>query len=136
MSKWILLVFGSGLVGIVSAAELYQWTDADGVIHFGDRPPAGGGAEERAVVVPERIGTVAPEAAPVRAPVKRSRRTARPSGAALQAERRKRAEKCHRARQQRRAVAAKLRVGYRASQYRSLRQREERARADIRFYCD
>jgi hypothetical protein len=30
------------LATAVPAAEVYRWTDADGKVHFGDKPPAGG----------------------------------------------------------------------------------------------
>jgi hypothetical protein len=31
---------------MASATEVYRWTDADGVTHFGDRQPAGTQAEQ------------------------------------------------------------------------------------------
>ncbi|WJW75662.1 DUF4124 domain-containing protein [Thiohalobacter sp. IOR34] len=41
----LVLLFSAGL----AAAEVYRWTDAEGRVHFGDRPPASG-----AEVVPLR----------------------------------------------------------------------------------
>jgi glutaredoxin len=32
-------------------AEIYQWTDAEGVIHFGDRPPSGASAKHITVEI-------------------------------------------------------------------------------------
>lgn len=37
VAVWLLLSAAS------AAAEVYKWTDADGRVHFGDRPPAGRG---------------------------------------------------------------------------------------------
>lgn len=43
------------LTGIISgnalAGEVYSWTDANGVVHFGDRPPEG--QESRTIIIPE-----------------------------------------------------------------------------------
>ncbi|WP_165495685.1 DUF4124 domain-containing protein [Marinobacter halodurans] len=36
-------------------AEVYQWTDAQGQVHFGDRPPANADARERQIESPRRL---------------------------------------------------------------------------------
>lgn len=38
MRIWVLLV---GLWPALALAEVYRWTDAQGQVHFGERPPAG-----------------------------------------------------------------------------------------------
>jgi hypothetical protein len=37
--------------GSTVAGEVYSWTDENGVVHFGDRPPAG--QDVRTIVIPE-----------------------------------------------------------------------------------
>ena len=43
MERRATLVLGLalGLAGAVGAADIHQWRDADGRVHFGDHPPAG-----------------------------------------------------------------------------------------------
>ena len=39
---WLLLALVTGLVSTHSlAGEIYKWTDENGLVHFGDRPPQG-----------------------------------------------------------------------------------------------
>ena len=39
---WLLLALATGLVTTHSlAGEIYKWTDENGLVHFGDRPPQG-----------------------------------------------------------------------------------------------
>ena len=52
----VLLFCGSGMTAM---AEIYQWTDADGQVHFGDRPPSSGA---RTIDMPETSVTTAPTA--------------------------------------------------------------------------
>ena len=48
----LLLIAGSGIIsGNVVAGEIYSWTDKNGVVHYGDRPPEGQKTE--IIVVPE-----------------------------------------------------------------------------------
>ncbi|MDX1754578.1 MAG: DUF4124 domain-containing protein [Marinobacter sp.] len=50
----VLLVWGSA---VLVHAGVYKWTDADGRVHFGDRPPASAEAEPIAVVPPASLGS-------------------------------------------------------------------------------
>jgi glutaredoxin len=42
----LLLFLLLALTAEVSAQSVYQWTDAKGVVHFGDKPPANGTARQ------------------------------------------------------------------------------------------
>jgi hypothetical protein len=42
----LLVVSGPFVPGSASAAELFRWTDAEGRVNFGDRPPVAAGVEE------------------------------------------------------------------------------------------
>ena len=53
MQKGVLLTLC--LFTGLSAAEVYRWTDADGKVHFGDKPPAGGAAPETEVIDEESL---------------------------------------------------------------------------------
>jgi len=47
-----VLVLAAGLASVsVLANEIYRWTDENGVVHFGDRPPEG--QQAHAIQVPE-----------------------------------------------------------------------------------
>jgi len=47
-----VLVLAAGLASVsVLANEIYRWTDENGVVHFGDRPPEG--QQTQAIHVPE-----------------------------------------------------------------------------------
>jgi len=35
-----VLLAATALAGAAAATEIYRWVDADGTVHFGDRPPA------------------------------------------------------------------------------------------------
>lgn len=52
---FMLLLLCSG--GMSASAEVYQWTDAEGHVHFGDRPPVSGA---RTVHLPETSTPPAP----------------------------------------------------------------------------
>lgn len=41
------------LLAVGAPAEVYKWTDAEGRVHFGDRPPQGGA---ETVPMPEKMG--------------------------------------------------------------------------------
>ncbi|WP_105102433.1 DUF4124 domain-containing protein [Microbulbifer pacificus] len=45
MHRALLLLAGAALAISADAQELYRWVDADGKVHFGDRPPAEANAE-------------------------------------------------------------------------------------------
>lgn len=47
MTTRILLVLAALLIGqAMAAGKIYTWTDEDGVVHYGDRPPRDANAEE------------------------------------------------------------------------------------------
>ncbi len=48
----ILLLFGL-LAASTVLAQAYRWVDEDGVVHFGDRPPADVETQAEAIVLPE-----------------------------------------------------------------------------------
>ncbi len=132
--RWIALTLL--LAGVTGAAtEIYQWEDADGVVHFSDRPPTNLPAEQRPVGEPSVVEAwragIKPRAKPARA-------TGRSRAMAVEARRareEKRAEQCHRARQRLAEVRAKRRAGYKASEGRALKRRAARYQQDVRFYC-
>lgn len=45
MNRALLILAGTALALNVNAQALYRWVDADGKVHFGDRPPAEAKAE-------------------------------------------------------------------------------------------
>lgn len=47
MTAFLFIVMSGSTV----ASEVYSWTDKDGVVHFGDRPPEG--QESRTIVIPQ-----------------------------------------------------------------------------------
>ncbi|MGH8455145.1 MAG: DUF4124 domain-containing protein [Nevskiales bacterium] len=65
MSKLAIVVIGAGLllVSVAAAAEVYRWVDAEGEVHYGDRPVQG--AQEVQVKTPDSGETAAtsPESA-------------------------------------------------------------------------
>lgn len=127
------------IAGSVSATEIYVWTDAHGVTHFGDRPPSQTHAERVVVEAPNIIDAYEAPRRSARAGG-RNRNSARERSRSVAGtnphQRARYAEQCHKAKQQLRLIRAKKRAGYRASEERSLDAREARYRADIRFYCD
>lgn len=60
-----LLLLGAVLVAPAGAAEAWRWRDAEGGVHFGDRPPPGAAAAERLQLraSPAATGSAAPRAA-------------------------------------------------------------------------
>ena len=127
----LLVLLGMTVVG--HCAAVYSWVDEHGVVHFDDQPPPDRDADHADVPNYPKVGTVVPD--PVK-PAPRTRK--RSSGRATKdrmGERQKREERCHLARQAFADVRARRRAGYRASESRALDRRENRARADIRFYC-
>ena len=51
-----LLVVACGLGPCGEAAEVFKWTDADGKVHFGDRPPAQGASSVNVRTAPGIAG--------------------------------------------------------------------------------
>jgi glutaredoxin len=58
-----ILVIGLLLTANATAADIYQWTDAQGRVHFGDRPQSGA-ASPRPQAQPNVIRSVQPGARP------------------------------------------------------------------------
>jgi hypothetical protein len=58
----MLLVAASGICDALADDSIYRWTDAQGVVHFGNMPPQGQPVEEIRVDPPARPPTVQPEA--------------------------------------------------------------------------
>lgn len=46
--KTISLLIVTLLLSTAVQADIYRWTDAGGQVHYGDRPPAGSGAQRQA----------------------------------------------------------------------------------------
>ena len=65
-----VLLAATALAGAVAATEIYRWVDADGTVHFGDRPPADHPVQQIQVFPPTGAGPLAQsedvEAAPDR----------------------------------------------------------------------
>ena len=77
-------------------AEIYRWTDQTGVVHFGERPPMGGGAEQ----VEVKNLNVDPRAIKALQEMQRENESAREARLHKRAEMRERAEREKREAQQ------------------------------------
>lgn len=51
----------AALASADALAEVYRWTDADGRVHFSDRPPERAGAAARKLELPESSTSIDPE---------------------------------------------------------------------------
>lgn len=123
MCGWLLLL------GVSEAGSVYQWRDASGTVHFGDRPPAGVAAKP--VALPESSTATKPsrsqddagasnwravlEDRSVLADVERDAARRRRQFAAAAHERKLRAQRCTRLRRQLDELTQRQRAGYRAS---------------------
>ncbi len=86
--------------GVALASDIYRWTDADGSVHYGDRP-SGAPTEQRLTIASNRTDSAAVQA---RTQARREARAARNEAAAgapqektreeLRAEREERAQQC------------------------------------------
>jgi len=103
MKKPVIEIFAMLSLLVASAAfasEIYKWTDADGNVHYGDRPI--GEQVERVAIVsrptdPARVQAMTQARAEARAETAEQEAllaAERPSEEALQAEARERADKC------------------------------------------
>ena len=117
------------------AVELYQWTDPDGGVHYGDRPPPGQPFRKLRETGPPLIGAPVqpsvshPPAATERRPAP-ARRSSR-SGAASSAGR---TRECDRLQSRIAAIEASMRKGYREPRGNQLRQ--QRRRLSDRYYSE
>lgn len=59
LRRWLTAALGLTLAAtaVVAGAQVYKWRDAEGVVHYGDRPPAGKGT---LIDIQEHIGAPAP----------------------------------------------------------------------------
>lgn len=137
------VVFGSTVALLTAlmasqswANSIYRWIGPDGSIHFTDRPPER--ADQSRVDLPQLNLADSPSPPKIRAKTSKRKRAPKqraPRDAMFHLET-KRAEKCHRSKQQLRQVRHQRRAGYSAAEGRKLTQRRQRHQADIRFYCD
>lgn len=107
--------------------SVHTWTDANGIVHYSDRPAAG---DSRVLEVEDTnvLESVMAKVPDIELPKRRRKAPAKPSP-----ERRK--EQCFKARQRVDSIRAKRRQGYKASEDRRLRQQLAQARERARFYC-
>ena len=98
-----LLLAGFGLAALAaSASEIYKWTDAEGNVHFGDRP-SGAATEERVAINskptdPDRVSAIVQaraDARATRAEADAAARAAEPTAEELRAAAAERKEKCN-----------------------------------------
>jgi hypothetical protein len=88
--------------GVVSASDIYKWTDAEGNVHFGDRP-SGAATEERLAVSssptdPARVSALVQarnDARTARLEERAEARAAEPTAEELRAAAAERKEKCN-----------------------------------------
>lgn len=147
MNRASLSLLALLLAGTGAPAAVYRWTDDSGRVHYGDRPPAGGGAQ-----------LTMPGSAPAPAPVAPSRRESqrrlldaletereerRQEAAAEQERRRQGEQRCALARDHLRSLqeAGRLYQVERDGQRRYLSDDEralaiEQARREVRTSCD
>ncbi len=117
------------LATTLAAAEpttrIMQWVDADGVTHFGDRPP--GAAQP--VTLPARENLMQPVAPLPPTPPAKPRADEEPQA------RPDHSAECTRYQQRLEALRAQMRWGYRASQYNALMERDRSLRRKVAKYC-
>jgi hypothetical protein len=95
-----MLLLATGMSASVSASEIYKWTDADGNVHYGDRP-SGADSEVRLQIASQPTDPARIQAQAVarneQAAVAREAKDSAPKGPSkeeLQAEARERAKQC------------------------------------------
>lgn len=118
-----------------TAERVYKWIDTQGQVHYASHPPvtASGAVKEVVNLKPNIIKSL-----PV-PPTSRKKITSAPSGvnrripASAQLE--KQQLRCQRARSKLQQVRARLRAGYKYSQYSRLHAREAEYRAQRQAHC-
>ena len=93
---------GIAIAGPVFASDIYKWTDADGNLHFGDRP-SGAASEQRLAISsnptdPARVSEIVQarnDARTARAEATAAAAAEQPTAAELRAKELERAEKCN-----------------------------------------
>lgn len=97
-----LLAAGLAVAGAVSASDIYKWTDAEGNVHFGDRP-SGASSEERLAIGsrptdPERVQSIVQarnDARAERSAAEAAAKSAEPTAEERRAAEAERKEKCN-----------------------------------------
>jgi Domain of unknown function (DUF4124) len=97
-----LLIAGLAMAGVVSGSDIYKWTDAEGNVHFGDRP-SGASTEERLAISssptdPERVQSIVQarnDARSERTAAEAATKAAEPTAAEIRAAEAERKEKCN-----------------------------------------
>lgn len=99
-----LLLAGMAMAGSVAvfAGEIYKWTDAEGTVHFGDRP-SGAASEERLTISsgptdPDRVRDIVQarnDARATRRDAQAAMQAEEPTAEELRAAEQERAEKCN-----------------------------------------
>lgn len=107
MVRWCVLVALAAIAVPAFAGDIYKWVDADGGIHFADRPPGDGSAVEIDSRAPPRIHSLPP---PALAPVTRSRPTRRRPQVRRRTDRP--ARRCETYRRHIRLIERRMRHGY------------------------
>ena len=90
------------MASAVSAGDIYKWTDAEGNVHFGDRP-SGASTEERLTISssptdPERVQNIVQarkDATAERRATETAAKAAEPTAAEIRAAEAERKEKCN-----------------------------------------
>lgn len=119
----------------LQAATVKRWTDAQGRIHYGDAAPAGAAVEDVEIDPDHNVHEAPP--VPHFTPAAPKKRPASDAAAAREAsERRERNEKCADYREKFEHLRARMRAGYKASQYNKLMEQEESLRRKIKTYCN
>lgn len=150
MRVWVMVLL---LVAPAAAGQVFKWTDADGRVHYGDKPPAQ--TEGQPVDMDKApLSTPGPAVAPVLRPTERemlrkieaqeqreakeraseARRLERENRRQAKAEERQRSQ-CAAYRSRYEAVTERLRAGYTAAQGDALHRRAEGYAAKIKEYC-
>ena len=97
-----LAMVGLAMAGAVSASDIYKWTDAEGNVHFGDRP-SGAATEERLAISstptdPDRVRDIVQARNDSRAErnaAEAAARAAEPTAEEIRAAKAERKEKCN-----------------------------------------
>lgn len=119
-------------LGLAQAGDIYRWTDADGRVHYGDRPPPQGAqkidAPPPAPLSPGQAEQRLEEIRARNAASAEARAQAREERAQAEAQREQRAAECAAARRQRDAMVAAQRIRGPDGQWYTGEQRLEKLR--------
>jgi len=126
---------------VTVVAETYRWVDAQGRVHYGDRPPAG--TTTQTIGFTDNHGSQAQpglregEVQMLRSAGERPTRSARATASVATSDGAvaSRQDSCDQARRDLAQVRSEMRAGYKASRYEALRQRERQAKRDKREHC-